>query len=138
MHNVTNTQTLVDATNAKKSDLRRARAGCINLAPTTTGSATAIALIFPELKGKLNGHAVRVPLIAGGSLTDCVFEVGCDVTEVQVNDALKAASESGPLQVSEKVHHRCTVHRRACVSFALLFCTPKKARPMRASSRALC
>ena len=58
-------QTIVDAPNAKKSDLRRARSGLMNLAPTSTGSATAIALIFPELKGKLNGLAVRVPLLNG-------------------------------------------------------------------------
>jgi glyceraldehyde 3-phosphate dehydrogenase len=62
IHNITNTQTVVDSVNAKKDDLRRARSGMVNLAPTSTGSATAIALIFPELKGKLNGLAVRVPL----------------------------------------------------------------------------
>ena len=55
IHCITNTQTIMDAPNAKKSDLRRARSGLMNLAPTSTGSATAIALIFPELKGKLNG-----------------------------------------------------------------------------------
>ena len=55
IHCVTNTQTIIDAPNAKKADLRRARSGLMNLAPTSTGSATAIALIFPELKGKLNG-----------------------------------------------------------------------------------
>merc|ERR1719478_1783122 len=79
IHNVTNTQTIVDAPNSKKSDLRRARSGLVNLAPTSTGSATAIALIFPELKGKLNGMAVRVPLL-NGSLTDCVFECEREVT----------------------------------------------------------
>ena len=72
IHNVTNTQTIVDAPNAKKSDLRRARSGLTNLAPTSTGSATAIALIFPELKGKLNGMAVRVPLL-NGSLTCLLY-----------------------------------------------------------------
>lgn len=93
IHNVTNTQTIVDAPNTKKSDLRRARSGLVNLAPTSTGSATAIALIFPELKGKLNGLAVRVPLI-NGSLTDCVFEVARDTTTEEVNALLKEASET--------------------------------------------
>ena len=97
IHNVTNTQTIVDAPNAKKSDLRRARAGMLSLAPTTTGSATAIALIFPELKGKLNGHAVRVPLL-NGSLTDCVFEVARNTTPEEVNSLIKAASEEGKLK----------------------------------------
>jgi glyceraldehyde-3-phosphate dehydrogenase/erythrose-4-phosphate dehydrogenase len=68
---MTNTQTVVDAPH---KDLRRARAASLSLIPTTTGSATAIGLIFPELQGKLNGLAVRVPLL-NASLTDCVFEV---------------------------------------------------------------
>lgn len=93
IHDVTNTQTIVDAPNAKKSDLRRARSGLVNLAPTSTGSATAIALIFPELKGKLNGLAVRVPLI-NASLTDCVFEVQRDTTPEEVNALLKEASQT--------------------------------------------
>ena len=91
IHDVTNTQTMVDATNTKKSDLRRARSGMCNLAPTSTGSATAIALIFPELKGKLNGLAVRVPLL-NASLTDGVFELGRDVTVAEVNAALEEAA----------------------------------------------
>merc|ERR1711990_386187 len=93
IHNVTNTQTIVDAPNSKKSDLRRARSGMTNLAPTSTGSATAIALIFPELKGKLNGLAVRVPLL-NGSLTDCVLDLPRDVTVEEVNGYLKEASEN--------------------------------------------
>jgi glyceraldehyde 3-phosphate dehydrogenase len=97
IHNVTGTQTLVDMPNTKKSDLRRARSGMVNLCPTSTGSATAIVEIYPELKGKLNGLAVRVPL-TNGSLTDCVFEVNKTVTREEVNAALKAASESGPLK----------------------------------------
>ena len=97
IHNVTGTQTLVDMPNTKKSDLRRARSGMVNLAPTSTGSATAIIEIYPHLKGKLNGLAVRVPL-TNGSLTDCVFVVKKKVTKEQVNAALKAASESGPLK----------------------------------------
>ncbi len=90
IHDVTNTQVPVDF---YKSDLRRAR-GCMqSLIPTTTGSAKAIAEIFPELKGKLNGHAVRVPLL-NGSLTDAVFELKNEVTVEQVNLALKEASET--------------------------------------------
>ena len=74
-------------------DLRRARSSGSNLIPTTTGSATAIAEIFPELRGRLNGHAVRVPL-ANASLTDCVFEVERETTVEEVNELLKAASEN--------------------------------------------
>jgi len=82
--------------NTKKSDLRRARSGMVNLCPTSTGSATAIVEIYPDLKGKLNGLAVRVPL-TNASLTDCVFEVERPVTKEEVNEALKKASE-GPLK----------------------------------------
>ena len=94
LHDVTNTQTLVDAPH---KDLRRARAAGMSLIPTTTGSATAIGMIYPELLGKLNGHAVRVPLLTG-SLTDCVFQMKRDTTVEEVNALLKAASESGPLK----------------------------------------
>ena len=97
IHNVTGTQTLTDMPNTKKSDLRRARSGMLNLAPTSTGSATAITEIYPELKGKINGLAVRVPLL-NGSLTDCVFSVDRDTTKEEVNSMLKSASESGPLK----------------------------------------
>lgn len=93
VHNITNTQTVVDAPNTKKSDLRRARSGLVNLAPTSTGSATAIALIFPELKGKLNGLAIRVPL-TNSSLTDCVFETKRETTVDEVNTLLKEAAET--------------------------------------------
>lgn len=93
IHNITNTQTVVDAVNSKKDDLRRARSGMVNLAPTSTGSATAIALIFPELKGKLNGLAVRVPL-TNSSITDCVFEVSRPTTAEEVNGFIKEASET--------------------------------------------
>ncbi|GMH63973.1 hypothetical protein TL16_g07047 [Triparma laevis f. inornata] len=96
IHNVTGTQTLVDMPNTKKSDLRRARSGMLNLAPTTTGSATAITEIYPELKGKINGSAVRVPLL-NGSLTDIVVEVERDTTKEEVNDLMKKASEEGDL-----------------------------------------
>ncbi len=89
IHDNTNTQTLVDAPH---KDLRRARASALSLIPTTTGSAIAIALIYPELKGKLNGLAVRVPLL-NASLTDCVFEVERDTTIEEVNQLLKIAAE---------------------------------------------
>jgi len=92
LHDMTNTQTIVDAPH---KDLRRARAASMSLIPTTTGSATAIGLIFPELQGKLNGLAVRVPLL-NASLTDCVFEVARETTVKEVNGLLRAASE-GPL-----------------------------------------
>ena len=93
IHDITNTQVTVDAF---KSDLRRARSGLTSLIPTTTGSAKAIAMIFPELEGKLNGHAVRVPLL-NGSLTDAVFELKRAVTVEEVNAAFAAAAE-GPLK----------------------------------------
>jgi len=90
IHDITNTQTILDAPH---KDLRRARACGMSLIPTTTGSATAITHIFPELKGKLNGHAVRVPL-ANASLTDCVFEVSRNTTVEEVNALLKDAAEN--------------------------------------------
>lgn len=90
IHDITNTQTILDAPH---KDLRRERACGMSLIPTTTGSATAITHIFPELKGKLNGHAVRVPL-ANASLTDCVFEVSRETTAEEVNQLLKEASET--------------------------------------------
>lgn len=90
IHDITNTQTILDAPH---KDLRRARACGQSLIPTTTGSATAITHIFPELKGKLNGHAVRVPL-ANASLTDCVFEVNRNTTVEEVNGLLKQAAET--------------------------------------------
>ncbi|EPM0512358.1 type I glyceraldehyde-3-phosphate dehydrogenase, partial [Pseudomonas putida] len=93
IHDLTNTQSILDTPH---KDLRRARASGMSLIPTTTGSATAIAEIFPELRGKLNGHAVRVPL-ANASLTDCVFEVERETTAEEVNTLLKAAAE-GPLK----------------------------------------
>jgi glyceraldehyde 3-phosphate dehydrogenase len=92
IHDVTNTQTIVDR---PAKDLRRARSALNSLIPTTTGSATAITLIYPELTGRLNGHAVRVPLL-NASLTDCVFEVERDTTPEEVN-ALFAAAAEGPL-----------------------------------------
>ncbi|MBS3796509.1 MULTISPECIES: ArsJ-associated glyceraldehyde-3-phosphate dehydrogenase [unclassified Pseudoalteromonas] len=89
VHDITNTQTILDAPH---KDLRRARACGMSLIPTTTGSATAITHIFPELKGKLNGHAIRVPL-ANASITDCVFELNRETTEQELNAWFKAAAE---------------------------------------------
>ncbi|MFC0679276.1 ArsJ-associated glyceraldehyde-3-phosphate dehydrogenase [Lysobacter korlensis] len=89
IHSLTNTQVIVDAPH---KDLRRARACGSSLIPTSTGSATAIAEIFPELKGRLNGHAVRVPL-TNASLTDCVFEVERPTSVDEVNALLQRAAE---------------------------------------------
>lgn len=94
IHDLTNTQTILDAPH---KDLRRARACGMSLIPTSTGSATAIIEIFPELDGRINGHAVRVPL-ANASLTDCVFEVETKTTAEAVNQLFKSAAESGPLK----------------------------------------
>jgi glyceraldehyde 3-phosphate dehydrogenase len=90
---VTNTQVIVDA---PQKDLRRSRSALNSLIPTTTGSATAIGIIYPELAGKLNGHAVRVPLL-NASLTDCVFEMTRDTSVDEVN-SLFAAAAAGPLK----------------------------------------
>ncbi|WP_300061466.1 ArsJ-associated glyceraldehyde-3-phosphate dehydrogenase [uncultured Roseobacter sp.] len=89
IHDVTNTQTIVDR---PAKDLRRARSALNSLIPTTTGSATAITLIYPELTGRLNGHAVRVPLL-NASLTDCVFELERETTVEEVNGLFKSAAE---------------------------------------------
>jgi len=90
IHDLTNTQSILDQPH---KDLRRARASGMSLIPTSTGSATAIAEIFPELRGKLNGHAVRVPL-ANASLTDCVFEVERATTVEEVNQLFKHAANN--------------------------------------------
>lgn len=89
IHDITNTQSILDQPH---KDLRRARASSLSLIPTTTGSATAITAIFPELTGKLNGLAVRVPL-ANASLTDCVFEVSRQTSVKEVNALLQEAAE---------------------------------------------
>ncbi|MCV2874658.1 ArsJ-associated glyceraldehyde-3-phosphate dehydrogenase [Rhodobacteraceae bacterium XHP0102] len=89
IHDVTNTQTIVDR---PAKDLRRARSALNSLIPTTTGSATAITLIYPELKGKLNGHAVRVPLL-NASITDCVFELARETTAEEINAAFAKAAD---------------------------------------------
>lgn len=92
IHDPTNTNMVTDAPHA---DLRRARSALLSLAPTTTGSATAIGLIYPDLAGRLNGHAVRAPVL-NASLTDCVFELKRPADATEVN-ALFAAAAAGPL-----------------------------------------
>lgn len=89
IHDVTNTQVIVDAPH---KDLRRARSALNSLIPTSTGSATAITMIYPELTGKMNGTAVRVPLL-NASLTDAVFTMQRDVTVDEVNARLKDAAD---------------------------------------------
>ena len=120
IHDMTNTQVIVDAPH---KDLRRARAASMSLIPTTTGSATAITLIYPELKGKLNGHAVRVPLLTG-SLTDAVFEMKRPVTAKEVNDLMEEAAQSylkGILGVERRplVSIDFKGDRRSCIVDAL-------------------
>lgn len=90
IHDVTNTQTIVDLPH---KDLRRARSSLLSLIPTTTGSATAITMIYPELAGKLNGLAVRVPLL-NASLTDCVFEVARDTSVDEINTLFEDAAQN--------------------------------------------
>jgi len=92
IHDPTNTNVVVDAPH---KDLRRARSAMLSLSPTTTGSATAIALIYPELQGKLNGHAVRAPVL-NASLTDCVFELKRATTAAEINELFRVAA-AGPL-----------------------------------------
>ncbi len=120
IHDMTNTQVVVDAPH---NDLRRARAGSMSLIPTTTGSATAITLIYPELKGKLNGHAIRVPLLTG-SLTDAVFEMKQKVTAEQIN-ALFDEAAANELAGILGIEHRPLVSidfksdTRSCIVDAL-------------------
>ncbi|MFI4859861.1 MAG: ArsJ-associated glyceraldehyde-3-phosphate dehydrogenase [Phycisphaerales bacterium JB063] len=94
LHDVTNTQVVVDAPH---KDLRRARSALNSLIPTSTGSATAIGMIYPELQGRLNGVAVRVPLL-NASLTDAVFEVERATTAEEVNAFFEAAANTTPLK----------------------------------------
>ncbi len=89
IHDVTNTQTIVDR---PAKNLRRARSALNSLIPTTTGSATAIIMIYPELKRRLDGHAIRVPLL-NASITDCVFEVERPTTVQEVNALFRTAAE---------------------------------------------
>jgi glyceraldehyde 3-phosphate dehydrogenase len=101
IHDPTNTNLVVDAPH---KDLRRARSALLSLQPTTTGSATAIGLIFPELVGKLNGHAVRVPVL-NASMTDCVFELQRETSADEVNRLFEEAA-SGPLAGILGIEHR--------------------------------
>lgn len=101
IHDMTNTNVVIDAPH---KDLRRARSAMTSMHPTTTGSATAISLIYPDLKGKLNGHAVRVPVL-NSSLTDCVFELKRPTTGQEVN-ALFASASAGPLAGILGIEHR--------------------------------
>ncbi len=93
IHAYTADQRLQDAPH---SDLRRARAAAINIVPTTTGAAKAVGLVLPDLKGRLDGNAVRVPTVTG-SMTDLTCILGQDVTAEEVNQAMKAAAD-GPMQ----------------------------------------
>ena len=93
IHAYTADQRLQDAPH---SDLRRARAAAVNMVPTSTGAAAAVGIVLPELKGKLDGFAVRVPTITG-SITDLTFTTNREVTKEEVNAALKAAAE-GPMK----------------------------------------
>jgi len=100
-HAYTNDQRILDLPH---SDLRRARACAVSIIPTTTGAATAIGLVIPELAGKLDGVALRVP-VANGSITDLVAELGAEVTKEEVNSAFKEAAEGkvkGILQYTEE------------------------------------
>jgi len=93
VHAYTQDQNLQDGPH---KDLRRARAAAINIVPTSTGAAKATSLVIPELKGKLDGYSLRVP-VPDGSITDLVVELGRDVTKDEVNAAYKAAAD-GPLK----------------------------------------
>jgi len=120
IHNITNTQSILDTPH---KDLRRARSCGSNLIPTTTGSAKAIALIFPELTGKLNGHAVRVPL-ANASITDCVFETQRRTSAEEVNTLFQNAADDslqGILGVEYKPLVSCDYQgdKRSCIVDAL-------------------
>ena len=104
IHDVTNTQVIVDAPH---KDLRRARSALNSLIPTTTGSATAITMIYPELTGKLNGTAVRVPLL-NASLTDAVFSMQRDVTVEEINDLLRTAADGdSPASSASRTARSC-------------------------------
>lgn len=96
IHNLTNTQAVVDLPLKGDKDVRRMRASGESMMPTTTGSAKAITIIFPELKGKLNGLAVRVPLL-NASITDCCFEMKRKVTKEEVNALFAEAATKGSL-----------------------------------------
>jgi glyceraldehyde 3-phosphate dehydrogenase len=97
IHAYTGDQNLLDGPH---KDLRRARAAAINIVPTSTGAAKAISLVLPELKGKLDGYALRVP-VPTGSVTDLTFEAGRETTVEEVNAVMKAAADGRILRYSE-------------------------------------
>jgi glyceraldehyde 3-phosphate dehydrogenase len=97
IHAYTGDQNLLDGPH---SDLRRARAAALNIVPTSTGAAKAIALVLPELKGKLDGYALRVP-VPTGSVTDLTFEAGRETTVEEVNAIVKAAADGRILKYNE-------------------------------------
>jgi glyceraldehyde 3-phosphate dehydrogenase len=93
VHAYTNDQELLDLGRDK---LRRSRAAAINIVPAATGAARATSLVLPSMKGRLDGHALRVP-VADGSITDLTAVVGASTTVAEVNEAFRAASSTGPL-----------------------------------------
>ena len=97
IHAYTGDQNLLDGPH---SDMRRARAAALNIVPTSTGAAKAISLVMPELKGKLDGYALRVP-VPTGSVTDLTFEAGRETTVEEVNAVMKAAADGRILRYSE-------------------------------------
>jgi glyceraldehyde 3-phosphate dehydrogenase len=94
IHAYTNDQVILDFPH---KDLRRARAAATNIIPTSTGAAKAISLVLPELKGKLDGYAMRVP-VPTGSVTDLTVELAKEASAADINAAMKAAATSGPLK----------------------------------------
>ena len=111
VHAYTNDQNILDLPH---KDLRRARAAAVNIIPTSTGAAKATALVLPQLKGKLDGMAMRVP-VPDGSVTDLVATVGREVTVDEVNAAFQAAADAGPLAGQARLHRgpdRLVRHRR--------------------------
>jgi glyceraldehyde 3-phosphate dehydrogenase len=101
IHAYTSDQRIQDAPH---SDKRRARAAAVNMIPTSTGAAKAVALVLPQLKGKLDGYAMRVPTITG-SATDLTVQLSREVTAEEINAAMKEAAE-GPLERHSYVHRR--------------------------------
>ena len=128
IHDPTNTNVVVDAPHR---DLRRARSAMLSLAPTTTGSATAIALIYPELKGRLNGHAVRAPVL-NASLTDCVFELERKTTEAEVNQLFQSAAQ-GSLAGILGFEHRPLVSAELIACANRVLSNARLGRPVRLS-----
>ena len=121
IHDPTNTNVVIDAPH---KDLRRARSAMLSLAPTTTGSATAIALIYPELKGELNGHAVRAPVL-NASLTDCVFEMVRPVTVPEISE-IRGVDSSGVIATLLDRKLVTTSGRKDVIGRPILYKTTKE------------